>query len=267
MNKAAIHVRNLSVRAGRRSILSVSDLSIEQNECVGILGANGSGKSTLLRTCNGMQHHVTGRVSVLGLQLASMSFRRLAALRRAIGYVPQLLPARGEIPLTLREVIAIGRTGMAGLLRPLGREDWHRVDQWIDRLGLSSLAGQGYGTVSGGEQRKTLIAKAMVQEPRILLLDEPTANLDPGWRERIVEIIQSLHATGSLTVVLVCHELEVLPPCCRRVVILDQGEVVADGSPELVLTGSRIESVYGPGLSVWHQGGRHVVVPAEVSRA
>jgi iron complex transport system ATP-binding protein len=267
LNNAAIQIRDLSVRAGHRTILSVEKLSVQQGEFVGILGANGAGKSTLLRTCNGMQHHASGQVGVLGQQLADLSYRRVAALRRAIGYVPQLLPARGEIPLTVREVVAIGRTGMAGLLRPLGSEDWRLIDRWIERLGLSSLAGQGYGLVSGGEQRKTLIAKAMVQEPRILLLDEPTANLDPGWRERIVEIVQSLHEAGSLTVVLVCHELEVLPPCCRRVVLLDKGVVVADGPPEQVLISSRIESVYGPGLSVLHQGGRHAIVPAEMSHA
>lgn len=267
MSNTAIQISGLSVRAGRRTILSVGRLSIEQGEFVGVVGANGAGKSTLLRTCIGMQRHVSGQVHVLGLNLADLSVSAMTALRRSIGYVPQLLPVRGEIPLTVREVVAIGRTGTAGLLRPLGGGDWRLVDQWLDKLGLLPLAGQGYGSVSGGEQRKTLIAKAMVQEPRILLLDEPTANLDPGWRERIVEIVESLHAAGGLTMVLVCHELEVLPRCCRRVVMLDRGAVVADGSPEEVLSVSRIESVYGPGLSVLHQAGRHAVLPAEMSRA
>jgi len=267
LSDTAIHVHDLTVRAGRRTILSIDQLAIQQGEFVGILGANGAGKSTLLRACNGMQRHIAGEVNVLGQQPATLGFHRLAGFRRNIGYVPQLLPARGEIPLTVREVVAIGRTGTAGLFRPLSPDDWRIVDEWIDRLGLSPLAAEGYGTVSGGEQRKTLIAKAMVQQPRILLLDEPTANLDPGWRERIVEIVQTLHGTGDLAIVLVCHELEVLPRCCRRVVMLDRGMVVADGAPEEVLTSSRIESVYGPGLSVLHQGGRHVVVPAEMSRA
>jgi iron complex transport system ATP-binding protein len=151
------------------------------------------------------------------------------------------------------------------LLQRFSSEDWRIVDEWIDRLGLNALASRGYGEISGGEQRKTLIAKAMVQQPRMLLLDEPTANLDPGWRERIVEIVEALHQTCTLTIILVCHELEVLPCCCGRVVMLQAGQVLADGPAEQVLTNAMIESVYGPGLTVLHGAGRHAVVPARMS--
>ncbi|MFB3893271.1 MAG: metal ABC transporter ATP-binding protein [Phycisphaerae bacterium] len=263
----AIHLDGLVVHAGRRDILNVSHLEIAQGELVGLLGPNGAGKSTLLRCLLGMQGHVQGDVSVLGWRVRSLGYSSLAALRRRIGYVPQLLPTRSEMPLTVREVVAIGRTGIAGLLRPLRREDWRIVDEWIERLGLAPLAGQGFGEISGGEQRKTLIARAMVQQPELLLLDEPTANLDLGWRERIVEIIGELYCSMRLAVVLVCHELEVLPASCGRVIVLDAGCVIDDGRPGEVLSTDMIASLYGPGLAVMRSAGRWAVVPGEAVHA
>jgi ABC-type cobalamin/Fe3+-siderophores transport system ATPase subunit len=263
----AIHLEGLSVPAGRREILDIPRLDIGLGELVGLLGPNGAGKSTLLRCLLGMQKQVHGTVSVLGLDLRGLGSGGLAELRRRIGYVPQMLPAQSEMPLTVREVVAIGRTGIAGLLRPLRREDWKIVDEWIDRLGLTSLAGRGFGEISGGEQRKTLIARAMVQQPELLLLDEPTANLDLGWRERIVQTIEELYRSMRLTVMLVCHELEVLPACCGRVVVLNDGRLVVDGRTEEVLSTERIASLYGPGLGVIRSAGRWAVVPWEVAHA
>ena len=171
------------------------------------------------------------------------------------------------MPLTVREVVAIGRTGIAGLLRPLRLADWQIVDEWIERLGLTPLTGQGFGEISGGEQRKTLVARAMVQQPELLLLDEPTANLDLGWRERIVQVIEELYRTMRLTVVLVCHELEVLPACCGRVIVLNEGLTIADGPPDEVLSTTMIESLYGPGLGVVRSAGRWAVVSVEAIHA
>lgn len=261
MNSAAVLVRWVEVHADRRRILSVPELAIEPGEVLGILGPNGAGKTTLLRMCQGFQRPSAGDVSVLGKSLRGLSTLGLTRLRRSIGYVPQELAAHSFLPLTVREVVAIGRTGRAGLLRPLGRGDWQVVDAWIERLGLASLAAQPYAQLSGGEQRKTLIARAMVQEPRILMLDEPTAFLDLGWRERIVGTLDQLCGQGDLTMILVCHELEVLPRCCRRLLLLDGGEVRAEGAPEDVLTDERVARLYGSGLRVLHQGGRHAVVP------
>lgn len=263
MTRQAIECDGLVVRAGGQAILDVTRLAVSQGELVGLLGPNGAGKSTLLRCLLGMQGAVRGRVSVLGTEVGRLSSGELARLRRRIGFVPQILPARSEMPLTVREVVAIGRTGIAGLLRPLRREDWCIVDEWVERLGLATLAKRGFSEISGGEQRKTLIARAMVQQPELLLLDEPTANLDLGWRERIVETIGELYDSMELTVVLVCHELEVLPTSCGRVVVLENGRLRTDGKPQDVLTTSTVADLYGPGLSIVRSGGRFAVVPGE----
>jgi iron complex transport system ATP-binding protein len=147
------------------------------------------------------------------------------------------------------------------LFRSLSTDDWQAVDEWIDRLGLAALSHRVFSEISGGEQRKTILARAMAQQPELLLLDEPTANLDLGWRERIVEAIQTLHRETGISVVLVCHELEVIPPACRRVTLLDRGRMLASGSPESVFTAERVAALYGTGLRVMHEGGRHAVLP------
>jgi len=185
----------------------------------------------------------------------------MAGFRRWIGYVPQLPAAGGELPLTIREVVAIGRTGVRGLFRRLAQHDWDLVDRWIDRLGLADVAGAAYSETSGGQQRKAILARVVVQEPQLLLLDEPTAHLDLGAREQIVQTIQQLQRESRLPVVLVCHEVEVLPAACDRVVVLDGGVVRADGPAGKVLTADCVQALYGPGFRVLHNAGRHAVLP------
>jgi iron complex transport system ATP-binding protein len=254
-------VEALRVDAGRRTLLAVGGLSVAPGEVVAIVGPNGAGKTMLLRTCLGLRRAAAGRVTLLGQPVTSLGALALTRLRRQVGYVPQEQVDHGQMPLTVREVVAIGRTGLAGLLHPLGRADWAQVDAWIARLGLETLRAELFVHLSGGEQRKVLLARAMVQQPRMLVLDEPTAYLDLGWREQIVTTLDRLCAAERPTVILVCHELEVLPACCRRLILLQHGCVVADGTPEEVLTPQRLLSLYGPGLRVVHAAGRHAVVP------
>lgn len=261
MTDAAVDITDLRVRAGGREILAVDRLCVRRGEVCTLLGPNGAGKSTLLACCLGLARPHQGQVRVLGQSVGWLRGRALSRLRCRVGYVAQTLAARSEMPLTLREVVATGRTGIVGLFRSLTRDDWRIVDEWIDRLGLAPLARQAYGQLSGGEQRKTLLATAMVQQPELLLLDEPTANLDLFWREQIVATLQSLCTESRLSVVLVCHELEVIPTCSRRLVLLESGRVSDDGTPEQVLTERRVASLYGPGLRVVHASGRHAVVP------
>ncbi len=261
MIPAALDLQNVTVHAGRQCLLAVAHLRVAAGSVVALMGPNGAGKTTLLRTCLGLASPSGGAVAVLGEAVGSLRGAALAGLRRRIGYVPQLLPARSELPLTVREVVAIGRTARAGWFRPLSRDDWHTVDAWIERLGLAALAGRAFSEISGGEQRKTIIARAMAQEPELLLLDEPTANLDLGWRERIVETVETLYAETRISVVLVCHELEVLPASCRQVVLLESGRVTAAGPPENVFTTARVSALYGATLRAVHAGGRHAVIP------
>lgn len=261
MSAPALALSSVAVHAGRRLVLEVPELCAEAGSLLAVLGPNGAGKTTLLRTCLGLTRPTAGSVRVLGEEVTALSGSALAGLRRRVGYVPQLMPVRGEMPLTVREVVAIGRTARAGLFRALDRRDAELVDHWIATLGLGPLAARAFGELSGGEQRKAILARAMAQEPELLLLDEPTAHLDLGWRERIVEAIGELHTRTGVAIVLVCHELEVLPPACRRVALIEGGRLAAVGTPVEVLTTDRVTRLYGPGLRAWHEGGRHAVLP------
>jgi iron complex transport system ATP-binding protein len=267
MNQPAIKIDGLCVRRGRREILRIDSLSVEPGRIVTVLGPNGAGKSTLIKTCLGFVRPTAGRVTVLGQPVERLRPAGLGRLRRRVGYVPQILAARSEMPITVREVVAIGRTGIAGLFRRLQSEDWRIIDRWIERLELDALARRPYGTLSGGEQRKTLIAAAMVQQPELLLLDEPTANLDLYWREQIVAALDSLCREQRITMMLVCHELEVIPPECRRLLLLEDGRLSAFGRPEEVLTDEAVARLYGQRLRVVHDGGRHATLPVPYLQA
>ncbi|NLX13854.1 MAG: ABC transporter ATP-binding protein [Phycisphaerales bacterium] len=267
MSMTAIRIEGLRVTAGRKDILDLDQLTVANHEVFAVIGPNGAGKSTLLTSCLGLVRPQAGQVWILGEPLHECGGAARVGLRRRIGYVAQNLAGRSELPLTTREVVAIGRTGVVGLLRPLRASDWCLVDEWMERLGIAGLADQGYAELSGGEQRKALIARAMVQQPELLLLDEPTAHLDLGWREQIVRTLESLHARTRLTVVLVCHEMEVIPPSCKRMALLESGRITAQGTPEEVLTAERIARLYGPGLSVMHAAARHAIIPAGGGRS
>jgi ABC-type cobalamin/Fe3+-siderophores transport system ATPase subunit len=256
-----IRVDGLRVVRGRRLVLSLPQWSVDRQQVVAVLGPNGAGKSTLLRCCVGMVRPASGSVHVLGEPVHRRGAMALSRLRRRVAYLAQVLARGSEMPLTLREVVAIGRTGRAGLLRRLRNDDWQHVDQWIERLGLNHVARDPYGVLSGGEQRKALLAMAMVQQPEILLLDEPSANLDAYWREQVVATLDRLHHELGLTIVLVCHDLETLPTCTQRVLVLRQGSVVQQGAAESVISESLIEHLYGPGLTVARRAGRYLLAP------
>lgn len=263
MNSVALELSNLTVHIGNRCLLEVDQLRAEVGTIVALMGPNGAGKTTLLRACLGLAEVSHGTITVLGKPLVGLRGATLAAVRRRIGYVPQILPVRSELPLTVREVVAIGRTANAGLLHPLSHGDWQIVDEWLERLGLAPLGDRAFNQLSGGEQRKTIIARAMAQRPELLLLDEPTANLDLRWRERIVETVETLFRQTRISVVLVCHELEVLPPACRKIVLLEAGRITATGTPEQVFTTGRVNHLYGANFHALHRAGRHTLIPKE----
>lgn len=257
----AVRVDNLTVPAGRNVLLDIAKWRVPAGELHVILGSNGAGKSTLLRGLAGRTVSSGGELSVLGESLGRRGPSR--SLRRRIAYMPQLLPPGGEMPLTLREVVAIGRSGLVGLGRRLKRKDWQAVDAWLDRLGLFELATRRYSDCSGGEQRKALLAKAMVQAPDLLLLDEPTANLDLQWRGVVVEAIDTVHTAGPITVIMVCHELDAIPASCSGALLLNRGRVVSGGPIGEVLTACHVETTFGRSAMAMERRSRQWFVESE----
>jgi len=254
-----IRLRDVSVKFRSQAILEGVSLSIRRGELAGILGPNGAGKTTLLSLVNGLIRPSTGEVEVMGKPLRNALPGEFTALRLKIGYVPQLLERRGGLLLSAREVVAIGRTGVAGLMRRLSNEDHAKVRQWLDRLGLNRLADRPYARLSGGEQRKVHLARALAQEPEILLLDEPGSGLDILWQQELSSIISSLWKEMGITVLFVSHDLTQLPRECTRLVLMANGRVLRSDTPGKVLDPALLSGAYGRRVKVGEVDGRPYV--------
>ena len=260
MTGACLSLCNVEVRWGGRTILAVENMQIRQGEFVGVIGTNGAGKTTLLKVCCGLIRPNRGTAKLDGHDLAELSAWRRADLRKHVGYIPQSAEYNAELPFTLREVVAMGRTSVKGLLGRLSKGDYEIIDNWIEKLGLSRRRAQTFRSLSGGEQQKALIARAMAQDPEILVLDEPCSNLDFNWKHQITEIIEQLHRQTKVAVGMVSHETSQLPPGCGRVILLHEGEILADGDISQVLDSEVLERAYQCRVEMLKIAGRRYTV-------
>jgi ABC-type cobalamin/Fe3+-siderophores transport system ATPase subunit len=226
---------NIRVKRAGRIILNIEKLQINAGDFMAIIGANGAGKTTLLRLCCGLIKPSSGTIKLDGKDFARLSSWSKSNLRKHIGYVPQQSEYNPDLPFTLREIVAMGRASTKPLLQKLETRDYQIVDDWIERIGLSSNSNQTFRSLSGGERQKALIARAMAQNPQVLMLDEPCSNLDLNWKYQITEIIEQLYSMTNVTVLMVSHDTSLLPNCCRRAILLDNGNRIADGDIDDVL--------------------------------
>ncbi|MFO7638470.1 MAG: ATP-binding cassette domain-containing protein [bacterium] len=239
--KPAVGLQLVTVSHRGRLALDRVSLAVEPHEFLGVIGPNGAGKTTLLTVINGFCPATAGRVTVLGRTLGRGG---QPALRRRIGYVAQHTQADPRAPVSCREAVMLGRVGRIGLLRSPSRADRLVVEQMLDTVGIAGLAEQPVGLVSGGEARKVAIARALAQEPELLLLDEPTAGLDRLAKPGLLKLVEEAHHRFHLTTIMVTHHFEDLPACCRRVVILRAGRLLFDGDRESALTPGRLGTAY-----------------------
>lgn len=226
------------------------DLTVTRGEVMGILGPNGSGKSTLLRILLGVLHPQEGQVAHEGRPLASFSRRELA---RRVGVVSQ-----GEdlpFPTTVREFVAMGRYPHLGLWRAEGSVDREAVHRAMARCGVEALARRGMDSLSGGERQRVRIARALAQEPTVLVLDEPTAALDIRYEMAIFELLATLARDDGVTVVLVTHHLNLAARYASGLLLLHRGRTVRRGEPLEVLRADLLTEIYGwPVAVVPHPG-------------
>jgi iron complex transport system ATP-binding protein len=260
MTRGRLRLRGVEVHSRGRTILKVDDLEIPSASFAGIIGTNGAGKTTLLKVCCGLLKPERGTIELDDANLAELGAWNRSNLRKRIGYIPQAAEYNSELPFTLREVVCMGRISTKGLLTRLSKEDHAIVDRWIDRLGLSSLRNQTFRSLSGGEQQKALVARAMAQQPEILMLDEPCANLDFNWKYQITEIIEQLYHDVHMTILMVSHDTSVLPGACSRLVLLHEGNVLADGHIDDVLAAEALETAYQCRIEMRDVGGRKYTI-------
>jgi len=247
MSNTVINIENAVVSYREDIALRGVSLRVKSGEFVGIVGPNGAGKTTLLTIVNGLGKLIHGQVWVLGYQLTPGSGH---FLRKKVGYVPQLQNIEPRMPINVREVVMIGRYGLLGLFRRPGKHDWKIVDEMLELVGMAHLVRRPIGHLSGGEQQRVAIARCLAQEPELFLLDEPTASLD--WRAKtdILELVKLIHDSRHLTTLFVTHDLSSLPIACGRVVLMKEGLIWGEGSPEEVLTDDNLGQLYDMPISV-----------------
>lgn len=219
-----IAVRDAAVSIGGRPILRGVDLTLRPGEFVALMGANGSGKSTLVRAITGLLPMVRGDLALFGTP-----FDDFEDWHR-IGFVPQRSHAGGGVPATVWEIVASGRIARRRLFRPLNRADRRAIDEAIEIVGLTDRSRQGVAQLSGGQQQRVLIARALADEPELLILDEPTAGVDLTNQLALAEALGTLKQRGA-TILLVAHELGPLAPLIDRAVVMRDGRVAYDGKP------------------------------------
>jgi iron complex transport system ATP-binding protein len=241
-----LQARDLHFAYRGRLVLSGVGLSLQPGEVVSLLGANGAGKSTLLRLLLGFAAPLKGTVSLDGKALADYPQRQIA---RRIAYVPQLHVT--PFPYLVREVALLGRLPATGLSRAPGKADEAIVDAVLEWLGIAHLAARAYTEISGGERQLTLIARALAQGARILILDEPMSGLDYGHQLRLLALLRRLAREGH-AVLKTTHHPEHALVGSDRVLLLEQGRISAEGAPAAVLTPERLYALYGAQVQVLH---------------
>jgi iron complex transport system ATP-binding protein len=221
-------------------VLQGLNLTLAAGEMAGLLGPNGSGKSTLLRVLCGLMRPRQGEVRLAGQPLRDYSPRRRA---QQIALVPQYATIPFAFPVV--DVVAMGRHPHLGLTQPLGPADWQAVNNALQRTDCVPLRERLVTELSGGELQRVLIARALAQEPRALLLDEPTAHLDINHQLEIARLLRQLHRDEGLTVLWVSHDLNLAGEFCDRLLLLAEGTIRADGPPGAVLTAELLHEAYG----------------------
>lgn len=224
------------------------DLAVSAGEVVSVLGPNGAGKSTLLRLLAGLLPPREGTVTLDGGPLRRLSRRDRA---RELAIVPQSLFALPD--LTVRRFVAQGRYAYRSLFGRPGPDDHDAIERALREADLEGLGSRPLDELSGGQRQRALVARALAQEPRVVLVDEPTNSLDPRHQIQVFEVIAGLGCEGRAAVV-VTHDLNLASQFSTRVVLIDEGAIVADGSVHAVLVPEVLEPVYGEDLAFGKRG-------------
>ena len=241
---AVIEARDVTLNLGGRALLNRISLALRPGDCAALLGPNGSGKTTLLRVLLGLAKADAGAVLLDGRPLAAQP-RRLIARRMA--YVPQAhVPS---FPYSVREIVAMGRTPATGWGGRLRAADEDAVSGALARLGLLAFSERSYAELSGGERQAVLIARALAQGARILLMDEPTASLDLGQQTRLLTLLGGLAAEGHAILVSI-HQPDLALRWFNRAMLLRQGVLTGDGDPHAVVTAEGLSALYGVTVKV-----------------
>jgi ABC-type Mn2+/Zn2+ transport system ATPase subunit len=252
MDNTVIKIQDAVVSYREDVALQGVSVEVKKGEFIGIIGPNGAGKTTLLTVINGLGRLVHGQAWVLGSPLNGSS---CINLRKRIGYVAQVERIDPRLPISVGETVMVGCYGRLGLFHRPTRTQWERVDEVLEMVGIAHLAQRPIGHLSGGEYQRAAIARALVQQPEIFLLDEPTASIDQKAQREILSLIQLVHKEYRTTTLFVTHDLRMLPSICDRLILMKDGKIWQQGSPQSTLREEILTRLFGA----------PVPVPAEIT--
>jgi iron complex transport system ATP-binding protein len=250
-----------AVRARDPFSLREVSLAVAPGEIVGVIGPNASGKTTLIRLLSGLLRPTRGEILLEGQSLERLT---RAAVATRVGVVPQDVPR--DFPYTVEDLVLMGRFPHAPGRFFESVRDRRVAAEAMALVGVQALAGERCDRLSGGERQRVMLARALAQEPRLLVLDEPTAHLDLRYQVECVGLLGRLNAEQGLSVVVVSHDLDLAGHLCHRLLLLSEGRPVRQGSPDFVLDPVALEAAYGCPVSVDRDPGTgrrsvHVVWP------
>jgi iron complex transport system ATP-binding protein len=257
----AIALDGVTVVLGGRPVVDRIDLDVAEGEWLALIGPNGAGKTTLLRAIAGLLPFA-GTIALEGRDTKELRRTELSRMAAVVPQDPSTPPW-----MTVAEYVLLGRTPHLGRLAKEGTRDREVAAEALARLDLLAYRDRLLGTLSGGERQRVVVARALAQEARIVLLDEPTAALDIGHQQQALELLDVLRAESGLTLVAAMHDLTLAAQYADRMVLLDAGHVVADGPPRQVLTEDLIGLHYEAAIQVVDVGGRIAVVPSRPAAA
>jgi ABC-type Mn2+/Zn2+ transport system ATPase subunit len=221
----SIELFDIHVKLGDTHVLSGVSVEAKPCEFVSLVGANGTGKTTLLKVANGLIRPFKGMVKMLGHELwpAANGNGNGNGVRKEVGFVPQR-SVSNHFPMRVDEAVLMGRYGKIGLMRKPSQQDWDRTREALEIVGMTGFANKLIHELSGGEQQKVALARALAQEPSILLLDEPTTYLDADSQAEIMETIYAMHQQRGLTTLLVTHDPHWVEQYSNKVYLLKDGK-------------------------------------------
>lgn len=250
-----IELESLTVEKTNKLLLNGISLKAKKNEFVGIIGPNGAGKSTLLNAIAGLERF-QGSMKIFGQKEC---WKRSRKSRLRIGYIPQSFQIDPAFPILALEAVMIGAIGRLGLFRGPGRKEKDDAMHLMEVMRIAHLAERPLGQLSGGERQKVSFARAIIQRPEILLMDEPTANLDIAVQREVLNLVSEIHSRDKLTIFFVTHDFTMIPIDMERVVLLDGGRIIFDGEAETALSSRMLSRVFQYPLEIFERNNRRFV--------
>lgn len=259
MTTAAIKISGLKFSYGNGEVISSLSLEVPKGAHIGILGPNGSGKTTLVKLITKIIKPTAGSIELMGESLEKWTS---VALAKKVAVVPQSTAV--SFPFTALEITLMGRAPHLGGLELESEKDLEIARKAMERTGTWELKNRSMHELSGGEAQRVILARALAQQPEILLMDEPTAHLDIKRQIAVMELITELNRSERLTVITISHDLNLIARYVEYVFLIKRGRIIAEGKPSTALTKENIREVYEAEVEVFNLNGKPAVIPISI---